>query len=185
MAKIETYSISTPVVDSDLLLGTDVDANYATKNFSAADLKTYCQANTGAQLAYTMPVTKSDILTIISGGVSSLTIVPAAGANIVIAPISFFIQILGTIPYIGSGTSIEIWGGGTYRIGLVNALFDTSTPRNFMYNQFSTFGSPFNDTVLLPNAPITIKGVLGTAIADAGTSDVTLKITTFYALMSV
>ena len=178
MAKIESYAQASPVASTDLLIGTDVNANNATKNFSVGDLKSFING----QYSYATTISKAEILTL-SGGVVNIVLVPAQGANVITAVQSVMVEIFGTQPYIGSMQGFNIFGGGSLYFMRVANVFNSTVAKRFVVpvNEFPTAG----DTTLVPNSNITLTGIVGQAIADSGSSDLTLKITSFYTLINV
>jgi len=179
MAKISTYTQSTPT-STDLLIGTDEGSSNATKNFSVADLKTFINGESYTSVS----LSKTDILAL-SGGGSSFTLVAAPGANKIIVPKGYFIEIFNTTPYTGTATGLDVWGGGSEKIGdALPNIFPSSVAKKFYAGVPTTSHHP-GATVLVANTALTVKAAASGTITDAGASDLTLKITTFYTILDV
>ena len=121
-----------------------------------------------------------------SGATADIEIVPAQGVNILTVVSGVLIEIFGSIPYVGPGVALTFkCAGGTSYFLFVNNLFNATTSKKF-FTAVTNGGPPTTGaTYLVANAPIEVTGVFGQPISDSGTSDLTLKITTFYTLISV
>tara|TARA_R110000824_G_scaffold365097_2_gene553588 strand:- start:3103 stop:3882 length:780 start_codon:yes stop_codon:yes gene_type:complete len=137
----------------------------------------------GRQATDTVTLSKVDILAL-SGGVSSFTVIAAPGANKVIVPQGIFVEIFNSTPYTGSSSGIDLYGGGTELIQRVSNVFTSTTPKKFFANGLS---SPISTgaTSILTNNALTIKSSGGGTITDAGSSDITIKLTVIYTILDV
>ena len=179
MAKISTYTQSTPTA-TDLIIGTDEGSNDATKNFSVADLKSFINGESYTSVS----LSKTDILAL-SGGATSFTLVAAPGASKIIVPKGYFIEIFNSTPYGGTVAGIDVWAGGTAKVGdMIDNLFSAAIAKKF-YVGVPTTTVHSGATVSIANTALTIKSTGGGTITDAGASDLTLKITTFYTILDV
>jgi len=111
MGKIESYPQAAPVEGTDLLIGTDVNASYATKNFTVSSLGEFIAASYTGTVSVYKKITPAEIVAM---SASPVELVAAPGANKIIWPTEMFaFYKFATAAYtVAGGTNFQISTSG-------------------------------------------------------------------------